>query len=137
MSWIKLAVTGIAFCAAASVASAQGAPAGTTPPQGSAQGGQGRPGRGMAMLMEGITLSDAQQAKLDEIAARYRAERQKLMPNGMQGGPPDDATRAKMGEMMDKQSAEVRAILTADQQKLFDANVEKRKQAMQRPPSGR
>jgi Spy/CpxP family protein refolding chaperone len=91
----------------------------------------------MAMLMEGITLSEAQQAKLDEIAARYRAERQKLMPNGMQGGPPDDATRAKMGEMMDKQSAEVRAILTADQQKLFDANVEKRKQAMQRPPSGR
>ena len=137
MSWIKLAVAGIALCAGASVAGAQGAPAGTTPPQGAAQGGQGRPGRGMAMLMEGITLSEAQQAKLDEIAARYRAERQKLMPNGMQGGPPDDATRAKMGEMMDKQSAEVRAILTADQQKLFDVNVEKRKQAMQRPPSGR
>ena len=137
MSWIKLAVAGIALCAGASVAGAQAAPAGTTPPQGSAQGGQGRGGRGIAMLMEGITLSEAQQAKLDEISAKYRAERQKLMPNGAQGGPPDEGIRAKMGEMMEKQSAEIREILTADQQKLFDANVEKRKAAMQRPPSGR
>jgi Spy/CpxP family protein refolding chaperone len=85
----------------------------------------------MATLMEGITLTDAQQLKVDSISGKYRAERQKLMPNGMQGGPPDDATRAKIGEMMNKQTAEIRAILTADQQKLFDANVEKRKQMMQ------
>jgi Spy/CpxP family protein refolding chaperone len=137
MSWIKLAVAGIALCAGASVAGAQGAPAGTTPPQGAAQGGQGRGGRGMAMLMEGITLTEAQQAKLDEISAKYRAERQKLMPNGMQGGPPEEGVRAKIGEMMEKQSAEIRAILTADQQKVFDTNVEKRKQMMQRPPAGR
>lgn len=137
MSWMKLAVAGVALCAGASVAGAQGAPAGPTPPQGAAQGGQGRGGRGMAMLMEGITLTEAQQAKLDEIVAKYRAERQKLMPNGMQGGPPDDATRAKMGELMDKQAGEIRAILTADQQKVFDANVERRKQMMQRPPAGR
>ena len=130
MSWIRLAVAGIALCAGASVASAQGAPAGA--PQGAPQGErQGRGGRGMATLMEGITLTDAQQLKVDSISAKYRAERQKLMPNGMQGGPPDDATRAKIGEMMNKQTAEIRAILTADQQKLFDANVEKRKQMMQ------
>jgi Spy/CpxP family protein refolding chaperone len=129
MSWIKLAVAGLALCAGASVASAQGAPAGA--PQGPPQGGaQGR-GRGMSTLFEGITLTEAQQSKVDSIGARYRAERQKLMPNGAQGGPPDDATRAKMAEMMDKQAAELRAILTADQQKLFDANVEKRKQRMQ------
>ena len=60
-----------------------------------------------------------------------------MMPNGMGGGPPDDATRAKMMDMMDKQNAELRAILTPDQQKLFDANVEKRKQMMRRPPQGR
>lgn len=130
MSWIKLAVAGLALCAGASVASAQGAPAGA--PQGAPQGGaQGRSGRGMQMLFEGITLTAAQQTQVDSITAKYRAERQKLMPNGMQGGPPDDATRAKMGEMMNKQSAEIRAILSADQQKLFDANVEKRKQMMQ------
>ena len=91
----------------------------------------------MAMLFEGITLTDAQQVKVDSIRAKYSAERQKLMPNGMAGGPPDDATRAKMTAMMDKQYAEIRAILTADQQKVFDANVEKRKQMMQRPPQGR
>ena len=134
MSWIKLAVAGLALCAGASVASAQGAPAGA--PQGPPQGGQqGRGGRGMSALFEGITLTDAQQSKVDSIGSKYRAERQKLMPNGMQGGPPDDATRAKMGEMMDKQAAELRAILTADQQKVFDANVEKRKQAMQQRQS--
>jgi Spy/CpxP family protein refolding chaperone len=83
------------------------------------------------MLMEGITLTDAQKASLDSITASYRAERQKLLPNGMQGGPPDDATRAKLTELSSKQNADIRAILTPDQQKLFDANVEKRKQAMQ------
>ena len=46
--------------------------------------------------------------------------------------------RAKVGAMMDKQSAEIRAVLTADQQKLFDANVEKRKLMMQqRQQNGR
>ncbi len=136
MSWIKLAVAGIALCAGASVAGAQGAPSGA--PQGGAPQGerQGRGGRGMSMLMEGITLTDAQKSKLDSISAKYRAERQKLMPNGMQGGPPDDATRAKMGEMMNKQNSEIRGILTADQQKVFDANVEKRKQMMQQRQNG-
>ena len=139
MSWKKLAVAGIALCASAAVAGAQGAPPAGGAPQGAPQGGPqgGRGGRGMQMLFEGITLTSNQQATLDSITAKYRAERQKLMPNGMQGGPPDDATRAKMMEMMDKQNAEIRAMLTADQQKLFDANVEKRKQMMQRPPQGR
>lgn len=133
MSWIRMAVAGLALCASATIASAQGTPPAGPPPGG--QGGPGGPGarggRGMAMLMEGITLTDAQQAKLDSITAKYRAERQKMMPNGMQGGPPDDSMRQKMMEMMEKQNAEIRAILTADQQKLFDANVEKRKQMMQ------
>lgn len=133
MSWIKMAVAALALAAGASVAGAQGAPGGAPQgaPQGERQGPQGRGARGMQMLIEGITLTDAQQAKLDSITAKYRAERQKMMPNGMQGGPPDDATRAKMSGMMEKQSAEIRAILTTDQQKLFDANVEKRKQMMQ------
>jgi Spy/CpxP family protein refolding chaperone len=91
----------------------------------------------MAMLFEGITLTEAQQTKVDSITAAYRAERQKMMPNGMQGGPPDDSMRQKMREMMDKQNTEIRGILTADQQKVFDANVEKRKQAMQQRQNGR
>ena len=140
MSWIRLAVAGMALCAGATVASAQGAPPAGAPPMGGPQGPQGGPGgrggRGMAMLFEGITLTDAQQAKVDSITAKYRAERQKMMPNGMGGGPPDEGMRAKMMEMMDKQNGEIRAVLTADQQKTFDANVEKRKQMMQQRQSG-
>ncbi|HEU4878731.1 MAG TPA: Spy/CpxP family protein refolding chaperone [Gemmatimonadaceae bacterium] len=132
MSWIRLAVAGVALCAGASVASAQGAPPAGGPPPGGPQGGPGmRGGRGMAMLFEGITLTDAQQTKVDSISAKYRAERQKMMPNGMGGGPPDESMRAKMTEMMNKQNAEIRAVLTPEQQKTFDANVEKRKQMMQ------
>ena len=140
MSWIKLAAAGFALCAGASVASAQGGPpaggppAGA-PPQGGPQAGQ-RGGRGMAMLLEGITLTADQQTKVDAVRAKYMAERQKMMPNGMGGGPPDEGMRAKMREMTDKQNAELRAILTGDQQKVFDVNLEKRKQMMQRPPQG-
>jgi|SRR5688572_975055 len=130
MSWIKMTVAGVALCAGASVASAQNAPAAGAPPtagpQGGPQGGQ-RGGRGMAALLEGITLTEAQQAQFDAIREKYKAERQKLMPNGMGGGPPDEGMRAKMKEMMDKQNLELRAVLTADQQKVFDANIENRK----------
>src|SRR4029079_14995792 len=140
MSWIKLAVAGIALCAGASVAGAQGAPpAGAA--QGAAQGPQGGRGRGMQMLFEGITLTEAQQKQVQDISEKYRGEMRALMPNGMQGGPPDDATRAKMDDLRSKQNAEIRALLTADQQTIFDKNVaeaKKRREAMgNRPPGGR
>jgi len=147
MSWIKLAVAGIALCAGASVAGAQGGPPAGAP-QGAPQGPQGGPppggmrgGRGMAMLFEGITLTDAQQKQVQDISEKYRGQMRELMPNGMQGGPPDDATRAKMDDLRTKQNAEIRALLTADQQTIFDKNVaeaKKRREAMgNRPPGGR
>ncbi len=141
MSWIKLAVAGIALCAGASVASAQG-----TPPAGAPQGPQGGPreggrGRGMQMLFEGITLTDAQQKQVTDISEKYRGEMRALMPNGFQGGPPDDATRAKMDALRTKQNAEIRALLSADQQTIFDKNVaeakKRREQMGNRPPGGR
>jgi Spy/CpxP family protein refolding chaperone len=146
MSWIKLAVAGIALCAGASVASAQGAPPAAAP-QGAPQGPQGGPppggarGRGMQMLFEGITLTEAQQKQVQDISEKYRAQMRELMPNGMQGGPPDDATRAKMDDIRGKQNAEIRALLTADQQTIFDKNVveakKRREQMGNRPPGGR
>jgi len=126
MSWIKMAVAGVALVASASIAGAQGAPAGAPPqgaPQGGPQGGPPRGGRGMAMLFEGITLTDAQQKQVQDIGEKYRAQQRELMPNGMQGGPPDDATRAKLDDIRTKQNAEIRAVLTADQQTIFDKNV--------------
>jgi Spy/CpxP family protein refolding chaperone len=137
MSWIRFAVAGIALCAGASVASAQGAPAGAPPRQGGPQGGGPgmRGGRGMAMLFEGITLTDAQQKSVQDIGAKYREQMMALMPNGMGGGPPDDATRAKMTDLRTKQQAEIRALLTPEQQTVFDKNIaeaKKRREAQTR-----
>jgi Spy/CpxP family protein refolding chaperone len=91
-------------------------------------GGQGR-GRQMEMLMQGITLSDAQKASVDSIGQVYRAQ----MPPMQQGTPPDSATRAKRMEVMQKQTAAVRAVLTPDQQKVFDKNLEDMRANMGRP----
>ena len=84
-------------------------------------GGQGRgPGRQMEMLMQGITLSDAQKTKVDSITQSFRAQ----MPAFTPGERPDSAARAKRMEVMSKQNAAIRDVLTADQQKVFDKNVE-------------
>jgi Spy/CpxP family protein refolding chaperone len=128
MSWMRFAVAGIALCAGASVASAQAGPPAGGPPMGQ-QGGQGRGGRGMQALFEGITLTADQQTKVDEINAKYRTQMQALMPNGMQGGPPDEATRKKMDEMREHQSHDIRELLTEDQRKVFDVNVATQKKA--------
>lgn len=141
MSWIRLAVAGIALCAGASVATAQGTPPANAPqgPQGGAR--EGGRGRGMQMLFEGITLTEAQQKQVQDVSEKYRGEMRALMPNGFQGGPPDDATREKMDALRTRQNAEIRAILTADQQTIFDKNLaeakKRREQMGNRPPAGR
>jgi Spy/CpxP family protein refolding chaperone len=96
---------------------ALGAPAAHA--QGGGGGGQNRGARMMEMLMKDITLTDAQKAKVDSITTAYRAQ----MPQ-MGGGQMDDAARAKMREMREKQNADIRAVLTDDQKKTFDKNVE-------------
>lgn len=93
-------------------------------------GGQGGGGRGMQMLMEGITLTDAQKASVDSIGQVYRAQ----MPPMQQGTPPDSATRAKRMEIAQKQYAAVRTVLTPDQQKIFDKNLETMRANMGRRP---
>ena len=120
MNWIRMAVAGLALCAGASVASAQG-PSGV--PSESGQPGARGQGRGQSMLFEGITLTAQQQQEIDRIRAKYRAEREKTMPNGTGGGRPDEAARAKRSAMTDKQNAEIRATLNGDQQKVFDENA--------------
>ena len=94
----------VAFVAPAALAQGGGPP-----------GGQGR-GRQMEMLMKDITLTDVQKASVDSIVQSYRAQ----MPAFTPGQPPDSAARAKRGEVMTKQNAAIRAILTPDLQKVFD-----------------
>lgn len=92
-------------------------------------GGQGR-GRQMEMLMQGITLTDAQKAKVDSIGTAYRAQ----MPAFNRDAPPDSAARAKRMELMQKQYSDIRAVLDAEQQKVFDKNLEEMRSRMgQRP----
>ena len=134
MSWIRLALTGAALVSVASVASAQypqgGPPQGGPPGQGGPQAGRGG---GSRMLFNGIDLTDAQKDQVQKIMEKYRAERQALMPagGGAPSGPPDEATRAKMKELSEKSQTEYRAILTADQQKVFDKNVADMKERME------
>ena len=138
MSWIRFAVAGIALCAGASVASAQGGPPAGAPPMGQ-QGGPGRGGRGMQALFEGITLTADQQTKVDAINTKYRAQMQELMPNGMQGGPPDEGTRKKMDEIREHQTHDIRELLTDDQRKIFDENIatqKKRREEMMKQRQG-
>jgi Spy/CpxP family protein refolding chaperone len=97
--------------------------------QGGGGGGQGGQGRGLQRLMQGITLDAKQQASVDSIQKAFRAQ----MPPMQQGTPPDSATRAKGREVMQKEYAAVRNVLTADQQKVFDKNMEDMRAQMNRP----
>jgi Spy/CpxP family protein refolding chaperone len=129
MKVIRIATLAFALCAGmTSVAAAQGQPA---PKEGQ---GEMRRGGGMGgMLLKDITLTDAQKDQIKIIREKY-VPRQLELRKAVQatGGPPDDATRAKMMELQSQQSAEIRAILTADQQKTFDHNLHEMKERMDR-----
>jgi len=107
----------IAFCAAsASIAAAQ-RPDTATP--GGRRGGMMGPN-----LLAGITLTDAQQAQVQAIREKYAPQRMEIMQAVRTSGmPPDSATRARMMGITEAQTGDIRAILTADQQKVLDKNV--------------
>ena len=87
------------------------------------------PGRRMEMLFKDITLSPEQRAKVDSIQGRYREQ----LPSFTPGSPPDSATREKIRGLFQRERDDLRAVLTADQQKVFDRNVEEMRQ---RRPGG-
>ena len=133
MKVIRIATLAFALCAGmTSVAAAQGQPEGQ---QG--QGGMRRGGGMGGMLLKDITLTDAQKDQIKTIREKY-VPKQLELRKAVQatGGPPDEATRAKMTELQTQQSAEIRAILTPDQQKTFDHNLHELKERMDRSKSG-
>jgi Spy/CpxP family protein refolding chaperone len=118
MKAIRIATLAAALCVGmTTVAAAQG-----TPQQGQ---GEMRRGGGMGgMLLKDITLTDAQKAQVKTIRDKYVPQLQELRKSAQAvGGPPDEATRGKMMDIQSKQAAEIRAILTADQQVQFDKNL--------------
>lgn len=127
---LAAATVGSAVALAPNVAHAQ-------PPQG---GGGGRGGAAMqAMLFEGITLTAAQQTTLDSIQTAYRAQNQaerQAQGGAAAGGRPDQATMDARRARMEAQRAALRAVLTADQQTVFDKNVAEMAKRMQERRGG-
>jgi len=78
------------------------------------------PGRRMEILFKDITLTPAQQTKIDSIQAHYREQ----MPSFTPGSPPDSATRERVRAIFRHELDDFRAVLTPDQQSTFDRNME-------------
>ena len=97
------------------------------------QQGRGNRPNMAAVLFKDITLTPAQQSKSDSIQAKYREQMQALRA----GGGDQQEMRAKSRELQEKQRDELKAILTDDQKKVFDKNVEEMRANMQnRRPQG-
>ena len=130
MKAIRIAALGVALLAgSAAIAGAQ-APA---PAQ---QGGPGGGGRGgFNRAMNGIELTEAQKAKVGEIQAKYQPELQAIRES-MQGGGDRAEAFTKMQAIRDKMNPEIRAVLTADQQVIFDKNLAEQKARMEQMRQG-
>lgn len=127
MKVIRIVTLAAGLCVGVtSIAAAQ-----STDPQSQGQG-EGRRGNGMGgMLLKDITLTDAQKAQVKTIREKYLPQQMELRKAAQAvGGPPDEATRTKMMDLQTKQAAEIRAILTADQQVQFDKNLAEMKAQM-------
>jgi Spy/CpxP family protein refolding chaperone len=84
------------------------------------------------MMFEGITLTAEQQTKIDSIRAAGR-QQGGGGGGGGGGGAPDSAAMAARRERMTAERAAIRAVLTAEQQPVFDKNLatmEERMRAM-------
>ena len=131
MKAIRIAALGVALLAgSAAVAGAQAATQAPTQ-QGGPGGGRG----GFNRSMNGIELTDAQKTKVAEIQAKYQPELQAVR-DAMQGGGDRAAAFTKMQAIRDKMNPEIRAVLTADQQTIFDKNLAEQKARMEQMRQG-
>ena len=129
-----LSLAAIAACSTntppSSTTISAGAPSASTAPADGARdargpGGRGA-GRGDQAMLRGITLSADQQQRIDSIRTSYRTQMEQLRGSGDR-----DAMRAQMRPLMEKQQAEIRAVLTPDQQRQFDQNAAEMRSRME------
>jgi Spy/CpxP family protein refolding chaperone len=130
MKAVRIAALGAALLmGGATIASAQ---AGAAQQQGERRGGRN-------MQMNGIELTDAQKVQYEAIQKKYQPEMTSIRNDMMNGG--DRAELMKKGMTLRENSAkEIRAILTPEQQVVFDKNMAEQKARMeerqkQGPPS--
>ena len=122
MKALRIAALGVALVVGSSV---------TASAQGGMGGGGGRGGRGN-MLMIGIdsTLSPDQKAKVAEVMAKYAPEQQVI--RDMMATDREGAMKKRM-ELSGRMNPEIRAILSAAQQAVFDRNMEEMAKRMSMP----
>jgi len=124
MKVIRIATLAAALCVGmTTVAAAQS----TESQQGRSEARGGRMG---GMILKDITLTDAQKEQVKTIRDKYVPQQMELRKAAQATGSMDEATRTKMMDLQTKQAAEIRAILTADQQVQFDKNMAEMKARM-------
>ena len=89
-------------------------------------GGPGGADRRQQMLFKDITLTPVQQAQVDSIHGVYR-EKMQAMGRPAMG---DTAAMAQRRQVMTQEQADLRVVLTKDQQAIFDKNVADMNQRM-------
>ncbi len=112
MKVIRVAMMAVALSAVATSASSA-----QQQPEQARQGGRGMGG----MILRGITLTEAQKAQQKVIREKYAPQMMAIRKTSQTTGTPMD--QAKLSEIRAAQAAELRAILTADQQVIFDRNM--------------
>ena len=89
------------------------------------------------MLLQDVTLTADQQAKVDTMTAKFDAELTAFREKMQAGGGMTADSRAEMMKMRTTLQTSLRAILTTEQQAVFDRNVATMAQRQQRrPPPG-
>ena len=99
--------------------------------------------RGNAALMRDLDLTDAQRANLRALRERYRAQSADIM----RAARPDSAMLMEMrtrrqdamrdaAQLRERETAEIRALLTPEQQGKFDANREQVNRRLERMREG-
>ena len=131
MKAIRIAALGVALLAGGTAVA--GAQAATQAP--TQQGGPGGGRGGFNRTMNGIELTDAQKAKVAEIQAKYQPELAAVRES-MQGGGDRAAAFTKMQAIRDKMNPEIRAVLTVEQQAIFDKNLAEQKARMEQMRQG-
>lgn len=106
------------------------APAATTPPaakKGKSSGGgaAAKAETELADLTKALTLTDDQQAKIKPILADESAKIRAGKGKKGATAPSADDTKAKNKIIRDDANKQIRALLTPDQQKIFDASAKK------------
>lgn len=79
-------------------------------------------------LFQGIDLSDAQRQQIKEVRARYRDQWKALHDKS---GSDRQALRTERRQLMERQTADIRALLTPDQRRTFDQNMKQLRARMQ------